>query len=293
MQFQKYLQYIQTEKRLSDHTVNAYAKDLESFAVYLQTEFDQTNPSNATHTEIRSWVVTLKNSGVTNRTINRKISSLKSFYKYLLSNGDISESPMLKVVSPKASKRLPSFVEEKAMSSLFNVDFHALNFTDQRDLLIVELFYQTGIRQAELIGIRDIDVDVHNGTIKVLGKRNKERIVPVSKGLLKKLMEFTRLKEQNQEGSEGYLFETVKGKKLYPKLVYTIVNSQLSKVSSQEKKSPHVLRHSFATHLLNNGADINAVKELLGHANLSATQVYTHNTFKKLKNIYKQAHPRA
>jgi integrase/recombinase XerC len=220
--------------------------------------------------------------------VNRKISTLKTYFKFLIREKEISESPMLKIVAPKSKKRLPIFIEENQIENLLNeVEFDE-GFIGERDKLIIELFYVTGIRLSELVNIKISDVDFNNNLIKVLGKRNKERLIPLSISIVNELEFFIKKYDLNQ-----YLFTNLGGTKVYNKLVYRVVKKYISKISSVSKKSPHILRHTFATHMLNNGADINAIKELLGHANLSATQVYTHNTIGKLKSIYKQAHPRA
>ena len=221
-------------------------------------------------------------------SVNRKISSLKSYYKFLLVSNYVDTNPTLKLISPKSSKRLPVFVEKDNMDSLFDKDFFEDSYEGKRDKLIIELFYFTGMRLSELINIKTSDIDKVNSQIKVIGKRNKERLIPITFNTLKDLNEFINFYE-----IENFLFAEGNGKKLYSKKVYRIVNKYLAKISSIKKKSPHVLRHSFATHMLNNGADINAIKEILGHANLSATQIYTHNSIKKLKNVHKQAHPKA
>jgi integrase/recombinase XerC len=224
------------------------------------------------------------------RTINRKISTLKTFYKYLLRQGIVSENPMLKIQSPKTSKRLPVFVEKEKMDLLLdNIEFGS-DEEGLRNQLIIEMFYATGMRLSELINLKLLNIDLHDSRLKVLGKRNKERIIPFSGELSRKIRDYLSVRK---EKSNDYLFVTAKGEKMYEKLVYNIVKQYLSLVTTVDKKSPHVLRHTFATHMLNNGADLNSIKELLGHANLSATQVYTHNTVEKLKSVHKQAHPRS
>jgi integrase/recombinase XerC len=231
------------------------------------------------------------------RSINRKKTALKSYYKFLIKEGIITENPMNKVISPKTSKRLPVFVEKEKMEKL--LDSNELNFGDDytgiRNLMIIEILYATGMRVSELVNLKVTDVDLYNSTIKVLGKRNKERIIPFAKKLRVTIDKYNKIKEETFFGEDtaDQFFLTSGGKKIYQKLAYRVVNYYLSIITTLDKKSPHVLRHTFATHMLNNGADLNAIKELLGHANLSATQVYTHNTIEKLKNIYKQAHPRA
>jgi integrase/recombinase XerC len=241
---------------------------------------------------VRKWIVNLMDNNIGARSVNRKISSLKAFYKFLIRRGLAEKSPLDKISAPKVSKRLPSFVEEKHMEVLLDdVEFDD-DFKGITNKLVIKMFYFTGIRLSELINLKTQDFDFNNLTIKVLGKRNKERLVPVSKEFAAELIEYQKLKEREGVFSD-YIFVRESGKPFYAKAVYRIVNSYLRLITSIDKKSPHVLRHSFATHMLNHGADLNAIKELLGHANLSATQVYTHNSFEKLTRIYKQAHPRA
>ena len=241
---------------------------------------------------IRSWIVSMMEQGITPRSINRKITTLKTFYKFLLRKGEIHLNPMLKVLSPKTSKHLPVFVEEVKMDLLFQEGNFGKDFEAIRDRLMLEFLYATGMRLSELIGLTDNDVNAYEGQLKVLGKRNKERIIPFTNKLKGLIKEYREERDQHFTAVPSF-FVTDKGKTLYPKLVYRIVTSRLGDVTTLDKKSPHILRHTFATHMLNNGADINSVKELLGHANLSATQVYTHNTIEKLKQAHKQAHPRA
>ncbi len=294
MTLKSFLQYIQYEKRFSPHTVTAYKGDLDQFSDYLEATYRIKEIQEVNHTFIRSWMVSLMESGITSRSINRKITTLKTYYKFLLKNGVVTANPMLKIQSPKQSKKLPLFVEESKMELLFDkVDFGE-GFDAFRDKLIMELFYATGMRLAELVNLKEQDIDLNNCTIKILGKRNKERVVPFTTKM-KRLFEeyFSEKKKASFENKSATLFVTTEGKKIYPKLAYRIVNKYLAQVTTLEKKSPHVLRHTFATHMLNNGAEINSIKEILGHASLSATQVYTHNTIEKLKKVYKEAHPRA
>ena len=289
MQQQKFINYLSFEKRSSVHTITSYSNDLGQFVLFLLDEYQiRTEISEVNFQIVRSWIASLLEQGVSPRTVNRKISTLKTYFKFLIREGIIHESPMSKVVSPKSKKRLPLFVEENQIESLLNeVEFDD-GFIGERDKVIIELFYVTGIRLSELINIKILDINFDNNLVKVLGKRNKERLIPLSDRVLKELRVFIeKYKICN------YLFTNLGGTKVYTKLVYRVVNRYIGKISSINKKSPHILRHTFATHMLNNGADINAIKELLGHANLSATQVYTHNTIEKLKSVYKQAHPRA
>jgi len=284
--------YLSHQKRYSKHTITAYKKDLEQFQLFLEKEYEITKANQVTSVIIRSWIVHLIEENINTRSINRKLSSLKSFFKHLLKNDIVNNNPLLKVTAPKTSTRLPVFVGENEMNNLFeNISFKN-DFEGIRDQLILELFYASGIRLSELIEITINSLDQHNNTIKVIGKRNKERIIPITKSVNTTLNQYLQLRKEIKPNKK-FVFLTKKGEKIYPKLVYRIVNHYLSMVTTVSKKSPHVLRHTFATHMLNNGADLNSIKELLGHANLSATQVYTHNTIEKLKNIHKQAHPKA
>ena len=289
MQQEKFINYLSSEKRFSVHTITSYSNDVNQFFLFLSEEYKITSELSEVNFQIvRSWIASLLEKGVTPRSVNRKISTLKTYFKFLIREGVIQESPMLKVVAPKSKKRLPLFVKEDQIESLLNgVEFDD-GFIGERDKLIIELFYVTGIRLSELINIKISDLNFDNNLVKVLGKRNKERLIPLSTRIVKELQFFI----ENYK-IDNYLFTNLGGTKVYTKLVYRIVNKYIGKISSINKKSPHILRHTFATHMLNNGADINAIKELLGHANLSATQVYTHNTIEKLKSVYKQAHPRA
>ena len=289
MQQEKFINYLSSEKRFSVHTITSYSNDINQFFLFLSEEYKITSELSEVNFQIvRSWIASLLEKGVTPRSVNRKISTLKTYFKFLIREGVIQESPMLKVVAPKSKKRLPLFVEEDQIESLLNgVEFDD-GFIGERDKLIIELFYVTGIRLSELINIKISDLNFDNNLVKVLGKRNKERLIPLSTRIVKELQFFI----ENYK-IDNYLFTNLGGTKVYTKLVYRVVNKYIGKISSINKKSPHILRHTFATHMLNNGADINAIKELLGHANLSATQVYTHNTIEKLKSVYKQAHPRA
>lgn len=291
----EFLNYIEFERRYSAHTLSSYTKDLEQFAVFLKETYQIEKAEEIDFVFIRSWIALLMEEGNSPRTVNRKISTLKSYFRYLLKMGKISHNPSLKITGPKMRKKLPVFIEEKSMD-LFVTEFgNPKTFEEARDRLVVEMFYATGIRRAELIGLKVVDVDMDGQLIKVLGKRNKERLVPLHNSLIPLINSYLSYKQKTIDLplQEAHFFLTIKGKKMYPKLVYRIVNNYLSRVSTQKKKSPHVLRHTFATHMLNHGADLNAVKELLGHANLAATQIYTHNTIEKLKDIYKLAHPKA
>lgn len=284
---EKFEQYLLVEKRYSDHTLTAYCVDVEQFLAF--AELSSSDLLNVKSMQIRSWVVHLFDQGVAKKTINRKLSSLRTFFKWLKKEGLISGNPLAKVNGPKNEKRLPQFAKESELQvekidPLFSQDFEGI-----RDRLMFEMFYQTGIRLSELIGLKDADVQLDK--IKVLGKRNKERIIPVSNELTKLIDEYRYLR--SAEGiSSAYLFVLKNGNKLYPKFVYRKINDYLGSATNLDKTSPHVLRHTFATHMLNNGAGLETLKDLLGHANLSATQVYTHNSFAQLTRIYSQAHPR-
>ena len=288
MYLEDFINYIKSEKRFSKHTITSYETDLNQFFNFIQLEYQITKPQDVSFKLIRNWISSLLENNLKSTSVNRKISSLKSYYKFLLVSNYVDTNPTLKLISPKSSKRLPVFVEKDNMDSLFDKDFFEDSYEGKRDKLIIELFYFTGMRLSELINIKTSDIDKVNSQIKVIGKRNKERLIPITFNTLKDLNEFINFYE-----IENFLFADGNGKKLYSKKVYRIVNKYLTQISSIKKKSPHVLRHSFATHMLNNGADINAIKEILGHANLSATQIYTHNSIKKLKNVHKQAHPKA
>ncbi|MBR76991.1 MAG: integrase [Flavobacteriales bacterium] len=283
-----FLNFIKTERRLSPHTIKSYSSDLKQFSKFLSKVCNINSDINqVTFQTIRSWVVCLLENNINPRSVNRKISVLKSYYKFLLQEGILSYNPMIKIISPKTSKRLPSFVDKDDIQNLLDKVQFENNYTGSRDKLIIEFFYVTGVRLSELINIKISDIDFNNNYIKVLGKRNKERLIPLSESMINKLENHI-----NKNKITKYLF-TNKGNKMYSKLVYRLVKKHLKLVSSIDNKGPHVLRHTFATHMLNNGADINAIKELLGHSNLNATQVYTHNSIEKLKSVYNQAHPRA
>ena len=283
-----FLKYIEFEKRYSKHTLISYNTDLTQFFNFLDVEYDISDISEVSHQIIRSWISSMLDGGISSRSVNRKITTLKSFYKYLMQEDEVVENPTQKIISPKNAKKLPVFVEKSKMDKLLSEIEFPDTFEGERDKLIIDVFYMTGMRLSELLGIKKEDIDFSKSSIKVLGKRNKERIIPLSINLLDQLKKFSEKHKIN-----SYFFVNFERNKLTSKNIYNIVNKYLGMVSSLEKRSPHILRHTFATHMLNNGADINAIKEILGHANLSATQVYTHNTIEKLKTIYKQAHPRA
>ncbi len=293
MDFSSFIRYLKFEKRYSVHTVVAYEKDLQQFSDYINKVYELNIASQVRHTQIRSWLVSLMENKIDARSINRKISTLKSYFKFLMKSGSLEKDPMKKVQSPKISKRLPVFVEEKNIQDFISSFPFADDYQGIRNKTILILFYSTGMRLNELVNLNVSDIDFYNQSIKVLGKGNKERLIPFGGELNELLKEYLRMRKKNFDPKTEKLLLTDKGQNIYHRLVYRIINQQLQALTTIEKKSPHVLRHSFATHMLNHGADINAIKEILGHANLSATQVYTHNTIEKLKDIYKLAHPKA
>ncbi len=285
-------EYLKVEKRYSVNTLIAYEIDLDQFSVFMSESYDINNMADVRPAFVRSWLVKLMEEGLSARSVNRKITALKSFYKFAIRKGILTQNPMLKVSSPKTSKRLPEYVEADKLDLLLDHVEFPDSFEGRRDHLILELFYGTGIRLSELLGLAYGDIQLSKHQIKVTGKRNKQRIIPLFSELELKIKNY--LQELDSLGIGGkllFVFDT--GKPLYPMYVYRLVNKYLTLVSTRKKKSPHVLRHSFATEMLNKGADLNAIKELLGHANLSATQVYTHNSIEKLKKAYTLAHPRA
>lgn len=286
-----FLKYLQYEKRLSSHTVLAYQTDLQQFQTFLTDTFREV-VETADYGMIRSWIVNLVESGLDPRSVNRKIACLRTFYKFLRRNEVIKADPMIKIRVLKTQKKLPSFVKDSEMSSLLNGDVFEPNFAGTRDRLIIELFYGTGIRLSELLTLKEIDVDEANRTIKVLGKRNKERVVPFSP-LLAEIIHRYRAEKKSMSFETDSLVVGDNGSSATAPMVYRTVKKYLKLFTNAEKKSPHVLRHTYATHLLNNGAEINAVKDLLGHSSLAATQVYTHNSMDKLKKVFEQAHPKA
>lgn len=289
MFLERFIQYLQFEKRYSPHTIGAYKKDLLQFSEFI-TRSKQSIDA-VSHFDIRSWMVELMDNGTEAKTINRKISALRSFYKFLVREQLVDKNPTIQVKAPKVGKKLPVIIEEDKINSLLDNFEFSEDFAGLRDKIVIELLYGTGMRLAELVSLKDIDVNKYEQTIRVFGKRSKERIVPLNKSLVKLLERYCI--EKNALFNTESLIVTNEGNKAYTKLVYRIVHKYLSIVSTQIKKSPHVLRHTFATGLLNNGADLNAIKELLGHSSLAATQVYTHNSVERLKAIYKQAHPKA
>jgi integrase/recombinase XerC len=292
MFLERFFNYLSYEKRYSPHTLISYKKDISQYLNFLKDS--ESDYLIANHLVIRSWIVSLISDGLEPRSINRKISSLKSLYKFLIKEGAIEQNPTLKVQSPKVSKKLPAFVEDVKLNELLDRDYFTDDFSGRRDKLIIELLFGTGIRLSELVGLEINKLDLEVKTVKVLGKRNKERILPVTITLTNLLTEYLTMRGKVVTNNNlQALFVTDKGDAIYPKFVYRVVHKYLSLITTQDQKSPHILRHTFATALLNKGADINAIKELLGHASLAATQVYTHNSIERIKSIYKQAHPKA
>ncbi len=291
---QPFIDYLKFEKRYSEHTVRSYGDDLEAFFAFIRDGFGELGSGEISSSLVRSWLASLKDQGLSSRSINRKISTLKSFYKHQLRTGVLEKSPMTPVISPKISKRLPVYVEQRDTETLFSHMDFGDDWNGLTDRLLLSLLYQTGMRLNELVNLKAGQVDSGNRTLKVLGKGNKERIIPISPVLAAEIAEYSRRKLSDFEVPDRtYLLVGKSGKKLYSKYVYRAVKKYLGQVTTIDKKSPHVLRHTFATHLMNSGADLNSVKELLGHASLAATQVYTHNTIEKLKDVYKKAHPKA
>lgn len=285
--------YLELEKKYSAHTVNAYLNDVLFFEMFNKTHFEQENVDQANYSQIRSWIVSLVDGGVSNVSVNRKMSSLKAFYKFLLKTKQIEVSPMLKHKALKTPKIVQIPFSEKELTDLMREVANPAGFEEVRDKLIVDLFYTTGMRRAELIHLMKYNVDLSSNVVKVLGKRNKERIIPVLPIVIAQFNLYLQERALVENiVDDDYFFISKKGLKLSESFVYRLINSYFSKVSEKVKKSPHVLRHTFATHLLNNGADLNSVKELLGHSSLASTQVYTHNSLAELKKVYGDAHPR-
>lgn len=285
----QFLDHLKHEKRYSKHTLLSYSNDLRKFDNYLNSVYEGLIFEEIKLIHVRSYMVFLLEKKLGKSSVARNISTLKSFFKFLNKNGVVETSPINLIETPKLDKRLPSFIKESEIVNLINSIEFDDSFSGLRDKLLIMLFYQTGIRLSEIIGLKVSSI--RDNEVKVLGKRNKERIIPISKNVRKVINEYL-IQKSNEFPNSDYFFLTDSGNKMYEKFVYRKVNHYLSLVSSKQKKSPHILRHSFATHMLNNGADLNAIKEILGHENLSATQVYTHNSFQKLKSIHKQSHPR-
>jgi integrase/recombinase XerC len=292
---EKFIRYIKLEKRYSDHTVTAYQNDLLAFQQFLDETLEEDYQlTDINYQLIRSWILKLVNEGMENTSVNRKISTLKSFFKFQLRKRTIQSNPTQKIIAPKNKKRLPQFVSQTDMDKLFSrSEYFSDDWVGCRNQLLIEMLYQTGMRTSELINLTHNHLDMNRGLIKVIGKGNKERYVPITAELRNLIDKYLSHSQNPSPADKDVFFITEKGNKMYPKLVYNTVRNCLDQITTIEKRSPHILRHTFATHLLNRGAELNTIKELLGHSNLSATEVYTHNSFEKLKDIYKHAHPRA
>ena len=294
--FDAFIGHLRYEKRSSANTVSAYEGDLRQFAEYIEKILEVTELEKVTAGDIRTWILTLlEDDKLSARSVNRKMSALRDYYRFELKAGRVKHNPMDGIQGPKFREKLPEYVEQKDMEKLFSVELFGDNFEGRRDRLILELFYATGMRLSELLNIKRLDLDLYNSSVKVLGKRNKERIIPFGNRMRELLTKYLEYYVENiaPENENFYIFVAANGRQLYPKAVYRIVRKYLDMVTTIDKRSPHVIRHTFATHMLNRGADLNAIKEILGHSSLAATQVYTHNSMEQLKSIYKQAHPRA
>jgi len=295
LSIENFLQYIESEKKYSSHTCISYRTDLLQFKDYVESLSISFDPGKIDASLVREWMVSLMENGNTASSVNRKLSSLKSFYRFLKQQGVTAQNPFRKITAPKKEKILPKFLKKEEMENLLD-EYEGVftgDFEGVRNKLIVEMFYTLGIRLSELIGIKETDIDLNGETILVTGKRNKQRLLPFGKRLKTSILEYKKTRNSLTTGSTTHFFVRENGEKLYPMLVYRLVNKYLTMVSTLSKRSPHVLRHTFATAMLNNGAELNAVKELLGHSSLAATEVYTHTTFEQLQKICKQAHPRA
>jgi len=293
---ERFISYLQVEKRFSKHTVTSYGTDLQQYASYLHSEYQIEEPKEASHLIIRSWIVSMMEAGMDARSVSRKVTTLRTFYRYLIKTGVIQRSPMLKVQAPKVAKKLPEFLDDRKMEKLLEEDFSEGTFEEFRDYVMIDFFYRTGVRLSELIGLKVTDVNLFSLTATVLGKRNKVRQIPLTLNFKNELIKYLEKRKQfmQEKGTDHpYFFPDNSGNQMYPVFVYRIVKEKIRQVSTGKKKSPHLLRHTFATSMLNNGADINSIKEILGHSSLAATQVYTHNSIEKLKEVYKQAFPKA
>ena len=293
-EIQSFIDYLKFEKRYSNHTIISYGNDLSSFFNYLKYQYDTNKLNDISHSIIRSWIASLREQQLTARSINRKISSLRSFLKFHLKQGNITQLPTANTVAPKMNKRLPAFLKEpETLQLLESLNSSTEDWKSLNAKMLISLFYATGMRLSELINLKERQLDFGRSQVRVLGKGNKERLIPVNKEIMAAIRHYQDLKRKEFDTKEEVLLVTEKGKKMYPRYAWLAVNRSLALSSTLDKKSPHVLRHTFATHLMNNEADLNAVKELLGHSSLAATQVYTHNTIEKLKEVYKKAHPKA
>jgi integrase/recombinase XerC len=294
MTIERFINFLTYEKRYSNHTITAYQNDLNEFQIFITETYALNNLMEVEPTYIRSWIVSLLRDGRTNSTVNRKIASIKSFYKFIqITSSERIANPTNNLITPKKETHLPSFLKESEIEQLLNSFEETENFAILRDKTIIELLYGTGIRRSELMSLMVSNVNFEQRYIKVLGKRNKERVIPIAKRLVDSLKEYWRIRAADYGNEDEHFFLTEKGKPLYPKAIYNIVKHFLEGFTTVQQKSPHILRHSFATHLLNNGAELNAIKDLLGHESLAATQVYTHTTLNKLKKAYLKAHPKA
>ena len=291
MSLKSFFDYLEIEKKYSSNTIEAYRNDLNVFAGFLIDEFDVNNINNTSYSYIRSWIVDLVNKGISNRSINRKITSLNSYFKFLLKIDLINENPLTNHKALKTQKKIQLPFSENEMVNVLDLDNYEDNFTGVRDRLIIDLFYTTGIRRIELIQLMISDLNINNKHIKVFGKRNKERIIPLIDSTINILNKYLSYRDE-LKSDETFLFITSKGKPVYEKLIYRIINKYFDTISTKVKKSPHIIRHSFATHLLNNGADLNSVKDLLGHSSLAATQVYTNRSIDEIKKVFAKSHPR-
>ncbi len=290
---ESFFKYLQFEKRYSQHTLTAYKDDLLQFRRFLVNRYEIFKIENADHRHVRSWIVHMMQNDYAARSINRKISTLKSYFKYLRKRGLVGNNPMSKIISPKSNKRLPEFIREKHIENLEMYLKADDSFSGRRDALVILLLYELGLRRSELINLNDSDIDFLRNYLKVLGKGNKERLVPISDQTILLLKQYIEKRNQEFDETRTTLLVTDKGKLMYPKYVYNLCKKYLGAVSPNDYLGPHVLRHSFATHLANNGADLNAIKELLGHSSLAATQIYMHNTIDRLKEVYQKSHPKA
>ena len=292
---ESFINYLEFEKRASAHTVLAYRKDLEQFSEFCRTAFEKADIARAEHAEIRAWIIDLVEEGLSSTSINRKIATLRSFYKFLMRSDEISKDPTYKIKALKTPKRLPEFVQEEAIEKILDEFQYKATFEGQRDRMVMEFLYLTGVRLSELMALKWKDINLGTDSVKVLGKRKKERIIPINTGLKKNILLYKKVFEETFSNADDndYFIVSNKKEQAYPMKIYRIVRQYLDLFAQTQKRSPHLLRHTFATHLLNKGADLNAVKDLLGHANLAATQVYTHNSMEKLKAVFEQAHPKA
>lgn len=292
---ERFISYLASEKHYSAHTLTAYSNDLSQFFDFIYNTYSITEITDLNHQVVRSWLAHLIQHNLTARAVNRKLSTLKSFFRFLIQNDMIRKNPMQKVIAPKTSRKLPAFIEATKINQLLDSDVFNDDFSGIRDWLAIEMLYASGMRVSELVSLKCRDLDLKSMTFRVTGKRNKQRLIPFMPVLLKLINQYLEVRERlhGKIQPDDFFIITNKGKAVYPRLLYNIVHYNLQFVTTQIKKSPHVLRHSFATGMLNNGADLNAIKELLGHANLAATQVYTHNTIDRIKRIYHQTHPKA